>query len=292
MKTFKNIVLATDFSRASTNAYHYARHIATHFGATLTVVHFFEMPLDPVMPDYVMAMPSVADLEEVSLKKLSDFVHVGRDSDSNTLVASRLKVKVKALMGLPADGLIELSSNPSTDLLILGTKGVHDWIDKAFGSVAIKVMKQAHCPVMLIPKGADYNGIHHILYTAAPDSFSGEEVSRAIDFAKYFISTIHFVHVNAVFEDPKKDTRSMFKQFLTENPPKLPYSIDTITAHTIPDGVNQYALNNDVDLIITVTHHRGFWKDLIHHSITKDLAWQIHLPILCLHTDDKEQPTA
>ena len=103
---------------------------------------------------------------------------------------------------------------------------------------------------------------------------------------------VHFVHVDAVFEDPKKDTRAMFKQFLAENPPKLPYSIDNIIAPTVPEGINQYAANNEVDLIVTVTHHRGFWKDLIHHSIAKDLAWQTHLPILCLHRDDKEQPTA
>jgi nucleotide-binding universal stress UspA family protein len=203
MKTFKNIVLATDFSKASLNAYHYAREIAGHFGATLTVVHAFEIPLDPIMPDYVVAMPSIADIEE-----------------------------------------------------------------------------------------AEFKGIHHTLYAASSDSFSSSEVSRAIDFAKYFVSAIHFVHVNAVFEDPKKDTRALFKQLLEEKAPRWVYTVDNVIADTVVEGINMYALDNDVDLIIAVTHHRSFWKNLIHHSISKELAWQSHLPILCLHTDDKEQPTA
>ena len=292
MKTFKNIVLATDFSKASLNAYHYAREIAGHFGATLTVVHAFDISLDPIMTDYVIPLPSIADIEAATLKKLSHFIREDTDEDSNTIVVSRLKVKVRALMGVPSDSLIEFSNNLNTDLLIMGTTGEQDWIDKAFGSVAIKVMQKAHCPVLLVPKNAEFKGIHHTLYAASADSFSSEEVSRAIDFAKYFVSAIHFVHVNAVFEDPKKDTRLMFKQLLEEKAPRWVYTVDNVIADTVVDGINRYALDNEVDLIIAVTHHRSFWKHLIHHSISKDLAWQSHLPILCLHTDDKEQQTA
>jgi nucleotide-binding universal stress UspA family protein len=47
MTTFNNIVLATDFSDSSINAYNYARHLAQHFGATLTVVHVYDMPISP-----------------------------------------------------------------------------------------------------------------------------------------------------------------------------------------------------------------------------------------------------
>jgi hypothetical protein len=43
-----------------------------------------------------------------------------------------------------------------------------------------------------------------------------------------------------------------------------------------------------MDLMIAITHHRRFWDDLIHYSVTKELAWHTYLPILCFHSDDNE----
>jgi nucleotide-binding universal stress UspA family protein len=281
MKIFKNIVVAIDFSSSSTNTYHYAHRLAARFGADLTVVHIY----DPLVYDY-LTMPSVNDLEQATKEQLSNFVHED-DGNTDTIVVSRVKVQTKALMGQPADALIEYSKDPSTDLLVLGTIGEHDLVDKFFGSVAIKVMQEAHCPVLLVPKGAEYKGIHHMLYAASPDSASNKEVNKAIDFAEYFVSALHFIHIDAVFEDPNNETSVMFKQILAEKPPRLPYSIESLPAATIADGINNYALKNPLDLIVTVTHHRSFWENLIHYSTSKELAWHAHLPILCLHDEEK-----
>jgi nucleotide-binding universal stress UspA family protein len=165
--------------------------------------------------------------------------------------------------------------------------GKHDLIDKFFGSVAIKVMQEAHCPVLLVPRGAEYKGIHHTLYAASPDSATNKEVNKAIDFAEYFISALHFIHVDAVFEDPKNETSLLFNQILAEKKPRLPYSIESVPAATIAEGINNYCLMNPLDLIVTVTHHRSFWENLIHYSTSEELAWHARLPILCLHSDDK-----
>jgi nucleotide-binding universal stress UspA family protein len=199
-------------------------------------------------------------------------------------------VKTQAYIGFPAAKLIELSENPSTDLMILGTVGEQGWLSKLFGSVAIKVMQEAHCPVLLVPQEAEYKNIHHILYAASPESASKKPINLAIDFAKHFVSAIHFVHIDAVFQDEKANTPRLFKRILTEKEQNLPYTIETEVAMSVGEGVSSYCLKNQVDLVVSVTHHRKFWDNLIHHSISKDLAWQAHLPILCLHTDDKVQP--
>ena len=291
MKTYKNIIVATDFSESATTAYHYARQIASHLNAALTVVNIYEMPIiDPAVPNYYAYLPSVDELQKSSEKRLSNFIRETDDDNGTTLVASRVKVKTEAYIGFPADKLIELSENPSTDLIILGTVGEQGWLTKLFGSVAIKVMQEAHCPVLLVPQEAEYKNIHHILYAASPESASKKTINGAIDFAKNFVSAIHFVHIDAVFENPKANTISLFKSILAENAPHLPYTVENVVSMSVGEGVSSYCLKNKVDLVVSVTHHRKFWDSLIHHSITKDLAWQAHLPILCLHTDDKVQP--
>ncbi len=292
MKTYKNIIVATDFSENSLNAFHYAQHIAQHFDATLTVVHVFKIPLPtitPDYPDYFTGIPAIADLEKSALERLSEFVNEDNKGDEgNTMVMNRVRIKTEAVMGIPADKLIEYSQNPSTDLLILGTGAEHDWVDKVFGSFAIKVMKEAHCPVLLVPIAADYKGIYHLLYTASPHSSSHKEVSNAIDFAHHFNSALHFVHVNELSDTPNPETKQKFQQILNNKTTNLPYTIEEVFALTVAEGINAYCLENPIDLVVTVTHHRRFWDDLTHYSVAKALAWQAQLPILCFHKDEDE----
>jgi nucleotide-binding universal stress UspA family protein len=286
MTTFNNIVLATDFSDSSINAYNYARHLAQHFGATLTVVHVYDMPISPETLDYLAVMPSPSDLERAVQERMSNFLG---SHDGKVMTHIRLKTKALLGMGMPEDTLIEHSQNPLCDLLILGTKGGGNWIDKILGTVAISVMQKAHCPVLLVPKEAKYTGIHQALYAISPDVNSEKSLRLALDFSQYFATKLHFIHVDAVFEDPKKDnSHALFKRVLAEKGMFAPYSIEDVTAATVSEGVNDYCLRNKMDLMIAVTHHRRFWDDLIHYSVTKEMAWHTHLPILCLHSDDNE----
>jgi nucleotide-binding universal stress UspA family protein len=286
MTTFNNIVLATDFSASSINAYNYARHLAQHFGATLTIAHVYDMPISPETLDYLAVMPSRSDLERAVQERMSNFLgsHDGK-------VTTHIRIKTKALlgMGVPEDTLVEHSENPLCDLLILGTKGGGNWIDKLLGTVAIQVMTKAHCPVLIVPIKAEYKGINQALYATSADSNSEKDVRMAVDFAQYFATKLHFIHVEGVLEDPQSDaTHALFKCVLAQKGLFAPYSIESIAATTVSEGINDYCQRNDMDLMIAVTHHRRFWDNLIHYSVTQELAWHTHLPILCLHSDDHQ----
>ena len=283
MKTYKNIALATDFSKNSINAYHYALKLAAELDAKLTLVHAFNVPLvNPLAPIYDTELPSLAELEALNVERLADFINKEMLEEGNTMVISRTKVKSKALMGTATDALIEYSKESSTDLLILGIAANHDWVDKLLGSVAIKVMKEAHCPVLLVPEKSDYEGIEHILYPVALDASTNKDVETVTNFAHYFDAAIHYIHVKEVPE--KLEAEQQFKEFLAEKMTHLPF----VTAPTVAEGINSYCLGKPIDLVVTVTHHRRFWDDLMHYSIAKELGWQAHLPILCLHSDDKQ----
>jgi nucleotide-binding universal stress UspA family protein len=284
MKNFQNIVLATDFSDSSTNAYNYARQLTAHFDATLTVVHVYDMPISPDTLDYLAILPSPTDLEKAVQERMTHFI-----ATHDGAVASLPKLKTKALlgMGFPSDTLIEHSKNPMADLLILGTEGGANWLDKVFGTVAVEVLTKAHCPVLLVPKAANYKGIYNALYAASPNASSDKDVRLAIDFAHYFDAALHFVHVKGVFEDPEHDAHLLFERILAQKGIYSPYFVENVAAETIAEGIHTYTSEHPIDLIIAVTKHRGFWADLVHYSTTREVAWHTDLPILCLHTDDE-----
>ena len=283
MKTFKKIIVATDFSDNAKSAFHYAQNLAAHFGAAIEVVHIFDMPINPVNPNYTLGLPSVDELADVANHRLARFVNETDDESSDTIVVSRIKTTYKARLGFPVDTLIDMSKDPSVDLLILGAAGEHSFADKLFGSTAVEVSRAAYCPVLLVPHGAIYQGIHHIVYSSSLESADQGEIKLAFAFAKYFASAIHFVHVIMQPDDSGISEKVLFKRLIHNEHTNVVYSVNNIRAFTPAEGIAQYAANNTVDMIVTVTKHRTFWEKLMHLSTTKTLAWHAELPLLVLH---------
>ena len=291
MKTFKKIIFATDFSDNAVSAYRYARHLAQRLNAAIHVVNVYEIPLNPGNPNYIDTMPPVEEMDKLAKMRLARFVSESPDG-GDTVVASRIKVTSEAVIGFPADTLIDMSTDPTIDLMILGSTGERGWLDKLFGSVAVKVATDAHCPVLLVPNNAEYKGVHHLLYAASFDSASPKDIHLVLDWTKYFVGEVHFVHVNLPAEKhPKLDTIT-FKKLLESEHTKVPYAVEAVTAESIPVGIQAYTKDNPIDMLIAVTKHRSFWESITHDSVTKALAWNTHIPMMVLHKDDKLQPPA
>jgi nucleotide-binding universal stress UspA family protein len=288
MKTFKKILLATDFSDNAATAYHYAYQLAARLKSELHVLNVYEIPINPNNSQYLDMMPSIDDLEQVSKNRLSRLVNEN-SNQGNTMVASRVKVTTEALIGFPADRLIEMSKDPSVDLIVVGSAGEHGWVDRIFGSVAVQVASEAFCPVLLVPQDADYKGIHHLLYASSFDSAAIKSIHLTLDWTKYFMGDIHFLHVNTPSEKHPRTETLTFEKLLEREKTKVPFTVENIEAETVPDGIRAYTVENPIDMIITVTRHRSFWENMTHNSVTKALAWNTHIPIMVLHSDDISQ---
>ena len=292
MKTFKNIVVATDFSDASLIAYHYAHRLANRFQASLKVVHAFQIFVNAVRPELTEMAPSLSEMQKYNEERMSNFLDETNDlPDSDTLVASQVTVTTEVKVGFPAETLIELSKDPSVDLLVLGSSGEKNWFDRLLGSVAVEVSQGAYCPVLLVPQKADFKGFRHILYGASEESAKPKTLRIAVDWAKYFRSSLHFVHVNIEPDDELRETvRYFFNHYIQQYAPSMSFSIDTIKAKSVMNGLWKYSSKNDMDLVVVVSHHRDFWDKFNHHSVSKDLSLHTKLPILYLFSDAKNQP--
>lgn len=292
MKTFKNIVVATDFSDASFVAYQYAHRLANRFQASLKVVHAYQIFINAARPEMNDYMPDPSELQKINEERMANFIQENDAApSSDMLVASRVKVTTEVKMGFAPDTLIEISKDPSVDLMVLGTSGEKNWFDRLLGSVAVEVARQAYCPVLLVPMKADFTGIHDILYAAAYDSAKPKTLELITDWAKYFTSKLHFVHVEVTQTDElRKSAKHFFENYVEQNTPDLPYAIESVESKSVMDGLWDYSSKNDVDLVVVVSHHRDFWSSFNHHSVTKDLSLHTHLPILFLRSDVKSHP--
>jgi universal stress protein A len=146
--TFSKILVATDFSDDSTYAMSYAIELAQRFSAEIVAMHV-DQPLAPVMVSElnpgldVGAMNRIA--EEQRLLALREL-----DKVSDRLRERGLKSRGLLRVGAPFLEIVTTAQNEGADLIVLGTHGRSGLAHVLMGSVAERVVRKAHCPVLTV----------------------------------------------------------------------------------------------------------------------------------------------
>ena len=194
----------------------------------------------------------------------------------------------EVVVGLASDELIQRSTSAATDLIVMATRGEGNVLDRTLGSVSSRVSQRAHCPVWLVPPRAHYRGIRNILYASNYASADERMVQKILRLAQPFGADVHLVHVNDNRERPPAavDELAVDRLFAQTSFQNTLY-LSTLQHDRIWEGLNGYAQENDIDLIVLVTRHRNFWQGLLHRSITKQMVFHAKLPLLVLHLDDQ-----
>jgi universal stress protein A len=143
---FNRIVVATDFSPASEAALEYARVLAARFASTLRILHVIDDP--SASSDFVADgfAPSTEDIQnrllEQARKRLNGLI--------NFIDLSRYNAHVDAVLGRPAEAIINYASATGTTLIVMGTHGRTGLAHLLMGSVAEQVVRTAPCPVLTV----------------------------------------------------------------------------------------------------------------------------------------------
>jgi nucleotide-binding universal stress UspA family protein len=145
--SFKNVLLATDFSVASDAAFQTALGVCTELGASLLILHVF---------DYADAVPPETGGQLVEL----DSIYESAQSSLDGLLklARRAGLTCETIMGsgIPSDGILKTITSKEIDLAILGTNALRGFERLVFGSTAEAVLRKALCPVLTVgPQASD-----------------------------------------------------------------------------------------------------------------------------------------
>ena len=141
----RNILFASDFSKASRRAFTTAIKTAKTSGATLTIVHVIA-PFVPIGPDQYVGVDTWEELEEQSRKWATR--HLGR-------LAARAKgagVRVRTVLGegQAAREVTRAARKLHADLVVIGTHGRTGFAKLFLGSIASQIVATSKCPVMTV----------------------------------------------------------------------------------------------------------------------------------------------
>src|SRR5690606_269492 len=156
--TMKKILYPTDFSDAAENAYLFALNVADRLGASIITLHAFDRPVvsNFNLPNTLQEVYDSIDLEE--FENYEDEIPLLRDIASANGYYHIPMVHVLE-EGAPVSAILRTANKNKADLVVMGATGAGRMEAFFFGTISGKVLEEAHCPVIVVPQTAKFDGV-------------------------------------------------------------------------------------------------------------------------------------
>ena len=146
MSRIEKILVPVDFSEHSAKALEMAVDLAKSFGASIQLLHCYQIQPAGVSP-YGIVLPESfdRDLREAAGRQLGEW----RDK----VAAQGVEVEASLSSMFPSLAISETASEAGTDLIVMGTSGLSGIKHVLLGSVAERTLRVAPCPVLTVKGG-------------------------------------------------------------------------------------------------------------------------------------------
>jgi nucleotide-binding universal stress UspA family protein len=273
----KTIIVPTDFSPIATNAMNFAADMAVNINASLMLLHVYQIPV--TMTDVPVVIASVDEMNKNSERKLEEL----KNSLAH-ITSGKIKIYTEAKMGDVTDEIEELCKHINPFAVVMGTKGASGIERMLFGSTTLKTIRHLTWPVIVVPPGKEYgNGIKKIGFAC---DFEKVIESTPVQFIKNMVrefgAELHVLNVDHESRHFKPQTpeESLMLHTLLQD---LKPSYHFIDNADVEEGINQFAEENNIDLLITIPKKHTVLDGLFKHSSTKELVTHSHVPVMCVH---------
>jgi universal stress protein A len=137
----QKILVPTDFSEHSEGALRYACELARQLGASLTILHVYQVPGFTLPEGVILGGP-----QELS----SVLESVDRDLQRVRTLAFDLGVEAESqsVCGGPSEEICRFAQEQGFDLIVMATHGRTGVRHLLLGSIAEQVLRGAPCPVL------------------------------------------------------------------------------------------------------------------------------------------------
>ncbi len=279
----RTILLPTDFSPASESALSYALGFAKKMSAKLILFNTYPVPV------YVTDVPVEATLNEeikteaeLMLKQLEARVR-GMEPGVETETISA--------WGFAADEIIFNAKEKNADFIVMGTHGAGGLKKLLLGTNTAEVVNKAPCAVLAIPDGFTFKDFKKIAYATNCQEEELPAVKSTAELARYFDAEFTLVHITDGILNKKMEgtVYDAFKQKAIALSGFNNLKADMIEVADLNKGLNDYIINNQVDLLAMGHHKRSFISHLIHPSVSQQMAYHLPSPLLVMPMETEKK---
>ncbi|MGV3504553.1 MAG: universal stress protein [Adhaeribacter sp.] len=279
----QTILCPTDFSPASEQAIRYADQLAHWMQAQVVLLHNIH---EAVAPD-VKSFGGVLYAEPIR-----DAGQKQRQLDQLEALKARLTsaggsrpVAYQTLLsyGQTHDNIAAEARHCQADLVVVASKRGEAWKQLFQGSVLPDVIRQAPCPVLVIPPDASFKPYSRIVFASSLLEEDSSDLHLVSELADLFQAAIYFLHILTEFSvREKRKAEAVFLRF-RQKMPAANTSLYIETHDQITEGITRFATQAQADLLVMGYHSYNFWESLFIEDFTKRVVKHSNIPLLVIH---------
>jgi nucleotide-binding universal stress UspA family protein len=232
-----------------------------------------------MVPENPMAYEAQSAIESNKQEAILDLEKFASAFISNAhLHPERVSQRVE--YGFPADKIVEVANEIKADMIVMGTKGASDFLDKWLGTNAQKVVKEALCPVWIIPSHTHIKQPQKIMYAADFKENETTATQYFLELVKPLETINKVIHINDFFEQNTESVvhekvNSLREEFKDDN-----ILIRNIKREDIIEGLETYINTFKPNVLALAVHEKSFLERIFETSVTKHFVQEAKLPIL------------
>ncbi len=273
----QNILIPIDFSPCSKNAVKVGVELAARWGAHLHLINAISMPAPhPDIGSHVVIEPM---LDESHSDVQRSFDNLENEIPSLKVV----NYHVKDVVGQVTVAIEEEIDSKKIDMIIMGTKGQHDPLEKWLGSVTSEVISTCRIPILVVPENVSHLDIHKIGYAA---DFHSITMPRKLEIVKLLMDTLgakltvfNVHHNDEAMAFDKSHTAKILRKVIGQSK----FDFHQLAVDKIEQGIIQFVEAEELDMLVMMPHRHGLLERIFHGSMTKKMAMQLKVPMLAIH---------
>ncbi len=277
IRRMKTIIIATDFSTVAHNAMNYGVDLAKSIGHSITIVHVYQVPV--AFADGPLAMVSLDDLRGAAEKQLEQI-----KADLHHVHGKELKIYSEAILGNVVEEIQKLAEKLDPFAVVMGATGLTGAQRILFGSNTLLAVRKLNYPVIVVPEGRSFgHGIKKIGLACDFRQVVDTMPTRFIqEFQKSFRAELHVINVDFENRQFQADTpeQSLMLHTLLETLKPVYHFIEE---EDVEAGLNRFAEENNLDLLITIPKKHRFIEAIFKRSSTKKILKEARVPVVGIH---------
>lgn len=277
----KQILIPTDYSSNAFNAIVYAFKLFKNEDCVFHIFHSYFL-VRSAKSNLLFPEPEPAEykvVEEKSAENLEALKKRVFELGSNP----RHSVVFEHKFGPLIDSIKEKVLRDNIDLVCMGTRGVTDDVEVAYGRNSVNVMESVRsCAVLAVPANVTFSPLNEIVFPADFKSlYKEKEMEILVNIARIGNAAIRILHRGKEKEltTKQQDNRVLLENYF-EN---LEYSYHWLENVSVLEGLFTFVERRNSEMISFINRKHWFFGSVFTNPLVKNLGIHSEVPLLALH---------
>ena len=268
------ILVPIDFSEQSYSGLRQAKYIAEGRAVKIVALHVIREHSSPWNVFTSEEKNVFVEKTHDKLRLLADIENINREQFTTHIEFGKL-----------CDTILDISEEMNVDCIIMGTSAANNIKKKIIGSNALRVVSEAHVPVITVKRNCEIDNFENIFLPLDLSKETREKVPLAIKMAKFLGSSVNVVSFVSTKDELVNSNlnrqATLVKDFIIERGVECTAQVVYFESGSRKEKMVEYMKDNPGMTIIT-THQKPEILEFLLGSFAADLIHLSETPVMSI----------